>query len=282
MPEPAVNAEVPPAPSLFADLTRRGLPALFDSPYGIGVLLLAAFLFGAAHAFTPGHGKTLVAAYLVGERGTVEPRRDPRDGDDDRPHRLGDRRRGDAVERLREQRPRHDAGDAPVRRGLAGASASALWLLLRRVTGQADHFHLFAGHALAFTTATSTAIASPRPRARPHHHHGPPPESAKSTGGWLRHRADGPRRRAGAVLGRGVAAGRGVGDGPARVRAPALVRVQPRSRRCAGGAGCRRWCTPIGPGRSGSARAAGSGSCQWSAPRCSSASGSGCASRRWQ
>ena len=32
---------------------------------------LAAFLFGSAHAFTPGHGKTLVAAYLVGERGTV-------------------------------------------------------------------------------------------------------------------------------------------------------------------------------------------------------------------
>ena len=27
--------------------------------------------FGAVHALTPGHGKTLVAAYLVGERGTV-------------------------------------------------------------------------------------------------------------------------------------------------------------------------------------------------------------------
>ena len=33
--------------------------------------MLLAFLFGAAHALTPGHGKTLVAAYLVGERGTV-------------------------------------------------------------------------------------------------------------------------------------------------------------------------------------------------------------------
>jgi ABC-type nickel/cobalt efflux system permease component RcnA len=33
--------------------------------------LVLAFLFGAAHALTPGHGKTLVAAYLVGERGTV-------------------------------------------------------------------------------------------------------------------------------------------------------------------------------------------------------------------
>ncbi|MEO8591864.1 MAG: high frequency lysogenization protein HflD [Candidatus Solibacter sp.] len=32
--------------------------------------LLAAFLFGAVHALSPGHGKTLVAAYLVGSRGT--------------------------------------------------------------------------------------------------------------------------------------------------------------------------------------------------------------------
>src|SRR5207248_3443086 len=70
VPEPVVNAGAP-APGLFADLAARGLPALFDSKLGIGILLLAAFLFGAAHAFTPGHGKTLVAAYLVGERGTV-------------------------------------------------------------------------------------------------------------------------------------------------------------------------------------------------------------------
>ena len=27
--------------------------------------------FGAVHALTPGHGKTLVAAYLIGERGTA-------------------------------------------------------------------------------------------------------------------------------------------------------------------------------------------------------------------
>ncbi len=33
--------------------------------------MLMACVFGAAHALTPGHGKTLVAAYLVGERGTV-------------------------------------------------------------------------------------------------------------------------------------------------------------------------------------------------------------------
>lgn len=33
--------------------------------------LLSAFLLGAAHALTPGHGKTIVAAYLVGSRGRV-------------------------------------------------------------------------------------------------------------------------------------------------------------------------------------------------------------------
>lgn len=34
------------------------------------VFMLALF-FGAAHALTPGHGKTLAAAYLVGEKGTL-------------------------------------------------------------------------------------------------------------------------------------------------------------------------------------------------------------------
>src|SRR5207247_2980681 len=32
--------------------------------------LLIAFGLGAAHALEPGHGKTVVAAYLVGSRGT--------------------------------------------------------------------------------------------------------------------------------------------------------------------------------------------------------------------
>lgn len=33
--------------------------------------LALAFVFGAAHALEPGHGKTIVAAYLIGERGTI-------------------------------------------------------------------------------------------------------------------------------------------------------------------------------------------------------------------
>jgi ABC-type nickel/cobalt efflux system permease component RcnA len=39
--------------------------------YYTWLLLLLAAAFGAVHALTPGHGKTLVAAYLVGERGTT-------------------------------------------------------------------------------------------------------------------------------------------------------------------------------------------------------------------
>lgn len=36
----------------------------------LGLLLVLAFWFGALHALEPGHGKTMAAAYLVGERGT--------------------------------------------------------------------------------------------------------------------------------------------------------------------------------------------------------------------
>jgi ABC-type nickel/cobalt efflux system permease component RcnA len=42
---------------------------------GWGVILfgmMAAFGLGAAHAMSPGHGKTIVAAYLVGSRGTLK------------------------------------------------------------------------------------------------------------------------------------------------------------------------------------------------------------------
>ena len=42
---------------------------------GIGIILIAfaaAVGLGAFHALEPGHGKTLVAAYLVGSRGTMK------------------------------------------------------------------------------------------------------------------------------------------------------------------------------------------------------------------
>ena len=52
-----------------------GLAGVFaDAAKGQGVLLfllLAAFGWGALHALSPGHGKAMVAAYLVGTRGTA-------------------------------------------------------------------------------------------------------------------------------------------------------------------------------------------------------------------
>ena len=53
---------------------RDGFAGLLeDAAAGHGVLallLLAAFGWGALHALSPGHGKAMVAAYLVGSRGT--------------------------------------------------------------------------------------------------------------------------------------------------------------------------------------------------------------------
>jgi nickel/cobalt exporter len=42
------------------------------TPWMIAVAIGIAFALGAAHALTPGHGKTIVAAYLVGSRGTLK------------------------------------------------------------------------------------------------------------------------------------------------------------------------------------------------------------------
>lgn len=50
----------------FANLLTTAL----DQPGAIAIALLLAFGLGAAHALTPGHGKTIVGAYLVGSRGT--------------------------------------------------------------------------------------------------------------------------------------------------------------------------------------------------------------------
>ena len=51
----------------FADLLSRTL----DTPTAVIAALLVAVGLGAAHALTPGHGKTIVGAYLVGSRGTA-------------------------------------------------------------------------------------------------------------------------------------------------------------------------------------------------------------------
>ncbi len=49
--------------------------AISKKELGLGVVLTSlglAFLFGAFHALSPGHGKAMVAAYLVGSRGTLK------------------------------------------------------------------------------------------------------------------------------------------------------------------------------------------------------------------
>lgn len=54
-----------------ADDTLAALIAVdLDQPAALAGALLAALALGAAHALSPGHGKTIVAAYLVGSRGT--------------------------------------------------------------------------------------------------------------------------------------------------------------------------------------------------------------------
>jgi nickel/cobalt transporter (NicO) family protein len=57
------------------DSSGAGFAGVFDdAASGQGVLvllLLAAFGWGALHALSPGHGKAMVAAYLIGTRGTA-------------------------------------------------------------------------------------------------------------------------------------------------------------------------------------------------------------------
>jgi len=73
-PAPASPAAIQKAPPAGAVVRGDRLSRLLHGPISPAVILIAiglAFLLGAAHAFTPGHGKTMVAAYLVGSRGTM-------------------------------------------------------------------------------------------------------------------------------------------------------------------------------------------------------------------
>ncbi len=64
-----------PAEATTTDRGGDGFSQVFEeAAAGRGVLLfllLAAFGWGALHALSPGHGKAMVAAYLVGTRGTA-------------------------------------------------------------------------------------------------------------------------------------------------------------------------------------------------------------------
>jgi ABC-type nickel/cobalt efflux system permease component RcnA len=180
LPEPTVNADDPPA-NLFEDLRRRGLPALFDSKLGIGLLLLVAFLFGAAHAFTPGHGKTLVAAYLVGESGTV--RHAVILGIATTVAHTGSVIAVAAVlwAVYGNTVPAAAQGTLQFVAGLL-VIAVGLWLLLRRATGQSDHFHLF-GHHHHHGHSHGHGHSHTHD---PIHHHPPKRGKAKTPLGWGR------------------------------------------------------------------------------------------------
>jgi ABC-type nickel/cobalt efflux system permease component RcnA len=147
--------ETPAAPaedrSIVTKMRRGGLTVLLDSELGLGLMLLLAGGFGAIHALTPGHGKTLVAAYLVGQRGTVG-----------HAFLLGlvtTITHTGVVIILAALLPFILARVAPERvqaiLGFGGGILIAglgIWLLLRRLSGGADHVHIGGGH---------------------HHHHGP-------------------------------------------------------------------------------------------------------------
>jgi nickel/cobalt exporter len=77
--KPGDGTLVAPKSELSATTTENrsgdGFAGIFsDAASGKGVLILllfAAFGWGALHALSPGHGKAMVAAYLVGTRGTA-------------------------------------------------------------------------------------------------------------------------------------------------------------------------------------------------------------------
>jgi nickel/cobalt transporter (NicO) family protein len=59
----------PNRPSLEVEL-HKGQTQIFSSASAIAIAV--AFIWGATHALSPGHGKTLVAAYLVGSRANAK------------------------------------------------------------------------------------------------------------------------------------------------------------------------------------------------------------------
>ncbi len=64
----------PQLTATFAEKHARGFESLVTRDLGATGILLAlalALFWGAAHALGPGHGKSIVAAYLIGQRGTV-------------------------------------------------------------------------------------------------------------------------------------------------------------------------------------------------------------------
>jgi ABC-type nickel/cobalt efflux system permease component RcnA len=73
-PAAAIATSAPPAPRRIAGPPSALASLITPSGLGVGIAssaLLVAAALGALHALEPGHGKTVVAAYLVGARGTA-------------------------------------------------------------------------------------------------------------------------------------------------------------------------------------------------------------------
>lgn len=144
---PLEQGEAPASlPAKIERLHTDGLvDLLLGGTLGLPALLCLAFVFGAGHALTPGHGKTMVAAYLVGERGTTF-----------QAILLGlvtTLTHTSAVMIIAAVLPWlvPDASSADVQRFLNLAGGFLLcglgfWLFLTRLTGGADHYHGPGGH----------------------------------------------------------------------------------------------------------------------------------------
>jgi nickel/cobalt transporter (NicO) family protein len=136
--------EVKADESFWSGIVARGPKALFDTNLGTGALLLLAMLFGAFHAFAPGHGKSVAAAFLVGEQGTFRQAAIlaasttfAHTGSVILIALLFRMRYSDSV-----------PNDAQHWLGLVGGLLVlfvGLWLFMRRLRGQVDHFHLMGG-----------------------------------------------------------------------------------------------------------------------------------------
>lgn len=133
-----------PNETFTSAVLARGPKALFDTNAGTGMLLLLAAMFGAFHAFAPGHGKSVAAAFLVGEQGTFR-----------QAILLGlsttFAHTGSVILiagvfylRYREEMPQ----SAQHWLGLIGGLLVlfvGMWLFMRRLRGQVDHVHMFGG-----------------------------------------------------------------------------------------------------------------------------------------
>ncbi|MEV7055469.1 nickel transporter [Streptomyces microflavus] len=180
--EPGQGAEVLPAVAAYlpgAGVVSEVLAKVtgaFDALVGareitlpVGLLaLLLALVLGASHAAMPGHGKTIMAAYLAGRRGT----------------------RRDAVTVGATVTLTHTAGvlvlglALPVSTHLAGegvllwlgaasgllVTGIGLWLLLGAVRGRPQHNHHHHGHGDIVHHHDHDHHHS---HDRPHNHHGP-------------------------------------------------------------------------------------------------------------